>query len=184
MNELTPKKFIIEGLPQLDIANDPLAWARAPRLRDEWIRRLAPDFNISTDKYIRGKLLGGITGDDEGSFGLKSIGFIPDFAHIYGPSILERLRYEIASPELPEIIRSRLVQVEEALRGIKLNTQAGYDAGRDLWTNQARNFTREQLLLHPEFQEDLNYVLGNGQDLESFIQERFFKPANDELVSE
>jgi hypothetical protein len=168
MSELPPKPFNTEGLTLIDIENDPLNWATAPRLRDKWIRRFAPEFGIDTSRYILGKVVGGIDGDDLGAFG--SYGFLPGYGDHIQASIQERLRYEIGTPEVPVIISGRLVRVKDTLNGIDFNSEMAYWTGRNYWTKYARDFTRHIRDTNPEVRDAYNYSRSEGEDLEDFIE--------------
>jgi hypothetical protein len=87
-----------------------MGWARFSQVCEQWQRHVAPQLGINVEQLMLGDVLSSIIGDDAGCFSWANRGEFYDveLAERSKESLLFRLNWEIAVPELPDDIRLNL----------------------------------------------------------------------------
>ena len=129
--------------------NDPFTWASLSRLHTEWLRGVGPQLELNVPKMILGEILSSIVGDDANAFGLF---FNPDWADESKALILERMDWEITTPETPKEIRTRLKRVKKSIDRLNMTKEEGYIKARTEW-NTMKMWVVEKITKRPKWRE-------------------------------
>lgn len=135
---------------------DPITWASVAPLHCEWLRLVAPQLGLDTEKLILGNALSNIIGDDANSFGLKAA-FLPEFTEDSKTSIFIRMDWESELPELPENIRNQIRKIRQQLDASDWHGRENFERVRNIWVKGVCNFTRRQIALNEDLRDALKY---------------------------
>lgn len=137
----------------------PSAWALAPRTHIKWIRQVGSRLDIDVEKYILGNILVSIISDDANTFAWTVGGFFDsNIASGAKRDLLERMDWEINTPETPEMIREGLKSVLQAISPLNWKKKKEFDQAKTKWY-QLKEWTEKQIKEHPKLKEAKKYRL-------------------------
>jgi len=155
-------------------AKDPFTLALLPRLYTEWIRQVGPQLDIDIEKYILSEVLVNIIGDDETCFTWTTCGvsFDSDIASMAKRNLLERMDWEIGTPETPEMIRERLTSVYQVVSSLNWRKKEEFDQATTEW-RQLKKWVEKQIEESPELKEAEKYSSTASSQLLKYWNEFF-----------
>ena len=145
-------KEIVQPIIQLPEKNDPLRWAKESKVMNNWMGVVAPQLAMDTEKILLGNVLANIIGDDSNIFNY----YIPEYIDTVKPSILERLNFEIDTPELPNHFRNKLIEVKNTIESTKLNSKKEWSSIRNIWF-KTYSWIKDEVNKTPELIDAINY---------------------------
>lgn len=137
---------------------DPITWASVASLHCEWLRAVAPQLGLDTEKLILGDALSSIIGDDANSFGSQAI-YFPEFTENSKTSIFIRMDWDSEVPELPINIRNQIRIIRQQLVELDWQGKENFEKARNIWVKGVCNFTRHQIALNENLRAALKYDL-------------------------
>lgn len=143
--------------PDLD---DSFTWASIERVYAEWARHVGPQLDIDVEKFILGDVLVNITGDDEDIF-IWTIGgsiFDPEIAAEAKSHLIERLDWEINTPETPQAIREKLEATHEIISSLDWRKKSDFDEARENWFS-LKSWVVQQIEENPELKKAEDYAV-------------------------
>lgn len=135
-----------------------LAWARGPRERANWVRKMRP-LKVSVKKYIFGQAISMIMGDDGSCFSqIHREGEVTQEAiNLDRVSLLERLDWESSVHWIPHDLRTIINLFKAKVEsGPWTNIQTEREVRRD-WEQELRDFVRKELKNNPDYSEAQDY---------------------------
>ena len=148
---------ILKEVRQPDISRpdlkDPFTWASIARTKTKWIRHVGPQLRIDVEKYILGDVLAAIIGDDSNCIAFDHNSELAPMAQKH---LLERLDWEITTPETPEDIRERAKEVLEKVAALNWQNKEEYIEARTTW-REFEAWVIEQIEERPELKEAEEY---------------------------
>jgi hypothetical protein len=156
--------MMVETLIQPEIERpkqtDPLYWAWvSTRLHFEWIRSVGPQLNLNVDRYILGKLLHTILYDDANNFTWTLGGRIFDIDKANHAKLLlmERVKCEVETPELPSIIRQNLEPIIDLIEDSDWSDFEQFNRVKDRWYS-FKGWTEELVRDNLDYREAIDYA--------------------------
>jgi hypothetical protein len=134
---------------------DLLSWAESEQIWTDWIRKNEQHFGFDASKLILGHLLTSI-GRYDNIFAI-SMNYTPKGVKERRESLLARMEWEIGTPELPEEIRQRLIEVKSKLAMLNWNRPKIYSEAQKLWLDKVQQFVIKQVEANPDYQEAVRY---------------------------
>lgn len=129
----------------------------------EWVRYVGPQLGINVEKLILGMVLDKITNDDANTFFLVACNiFAPEIAAGAKQSLLERMRWEIDTPETPQKIRERLESTLQSVSSLDWTKRKEFDQAEAEWY-RLRDWVREQRKENQKFREAYEYYLASAE---------------------
>lgn len=160
------KKIMVKEIIQPQIKppdlKDPFTWASVIRTYIEWIRLVGPQLGIDVSKYILGEVLSNIVGDDANAFGAfhwEEKHFDPRISSKSRACLLERISCEIDTPETPEVIRRKLIEVEERICLLDWSRKDEFIMAKKIWGQEVRNWVENELGKNKAWEEAETYHL-------------------------
>lgn len=136
-------------------------WAEFAIKEADFIRNNAALVNLDASRLVRGFTLLMIVDDDRNIFAwIDQLPFKAALGRQSAKQLNIRVNWEIATPELPENIRERLLQVRDGIQTLDLGKSFGFISAYHLWNN-AREFVRKEIHTLPVLQEDINYYIAS-----------------------
>lgn len=159
------KEFKQPNIAKLDL-KDPFTWASAARVHAEWTRQVGLQLGVDIEKYILGDVLVSIIGDDANCFTWTVGGdfFDSDIASKAKSHLLERMDWEIGTPETPQRIRKRLRSVYQAASSFNWEKIEEFEQAKIEWF-QLKEWVEEQINESLELKEAKEYMLTTNQQL-------------------
>jgi hypothetical protein len=142
------------GIPRPD-RTEKFAWAKIKDVRKDWLRAIGAHLDFDPAKMILGEAMGNIEGDDPNAFGMF---FMPEIAYDVKGTIDIVMKSEINSPELPQNIHDRLVEVHSGVMALDLTTENGYKEAKKIYQERLIDFVNQEIALHPEYEEARKYA--------------------------
>ena len=136
---------------------DPLAWAKEPETYSEWIREIAPKYDLDVQKYLLGDVLSTITNDDTNCVGHKGAMFSPETVQLAKESLLIRLKWETSLEETPEDIRKQLRKFTSIAEETDWLNEESYFKIKEAWYKNVRGFVKHQIALNESYRDAINY---------------------------
>jgi len=103
--------------------------------------------------------LGSISGDDANCFGVGKGGYFnPQNASLSKKELLERLDWEMTTPETPDCIKKRAKATHEAVSALNWTNEEGFGQAYDTWS-QFKKWVEELLKEKPELKEAMTYKI-------------------------
>jgi hypothetical protein len=124
-------------------------------LQCEWLRFVAPQLELETNKLILGVVLYRIIGDDENSFGLYI--YIPELTETAKTSIFNRMDWESELPELPLIIRNQIKKIRRKLESFNWEGEENFNKAYEMWMKDVRHYTKHQIAINKDLHDALGY---------------------------
>lgn len=163
-------------LSQITEGFDPkLLWATKPRLFINWVRLVGHEYDIDVGKFILGKVLGTIIGDDASCFG-RVEDYHDEFLEVYimgKRNLIKRVEWESEVTELPKGIRERLNQFLPRLEDSDWSKEESHFSIREEWREKILYFTETLINENPEYRDAELYALqiipkliGDWEDIE------------------
>lgn len=144
---------------------DPFSWASVARVHCEWIRHIAPQLGLDTQKLVLGDVVSSIIGDDANVFTwIHGSFFDPELGAGAKRLLLERLDWEISTPETPAQIRGRLEKVRDAIRDLDWSIKDQFEAARDTWT-PVKEWVNQEVNKKRDLRSAVDYDLAVGVQL-------------------
>lgn len=138
--------------------SDPLSWAAISVTYAKWIREVGSQYGIDTAKFLLGDVLASIIGDDSNCFPYN-FEYNPDDAAMCRQFLLIRMNWEITTPEIPDVIRTRLQTFLTENMGQEWDSESIYLKTKKEWAEKVKKFTQEQIKINPPWEEAINYHL-------------------------
>jgi len=103
--------------------------------RVTWLRFVAPQLGIDSDRYILGEILGNIQGDDDYFFRGKERVWKGDseMANIARDQLMGRIQWKLEAPETPTEINEKLKILKITLKDLDWVTEENYQLAKDMW---------------------------------------------------
>ena len=139
---------------------DPMTWAVAPQICEQWQRHVAPQLGIDVEKLMLGDVLSTIIGDDpELLIWVGKLSFDPERASLNRDQLMFRLDWELQVPELPDEVRENLEAVKQDLEADEYadwTVQENFLRARAVW--QSFRTTTEAIVEEdPDYQAAVIY---------------------------
>lgn len=154
---------------------DPFSWAVIPRVHTEWIRQVGPQLGIDVEKYVLGGVLADIIGDDANCFTWTSGGnfFDSKSAVEAKRNLLERMDWEVATPETPLTIKKRLESTLQLVSSLNWSDREEFEEARTEWY-KFKGWVEHQIKRHPTLKEAEKYRLTMGDRLSEYWRKFLF----------
>lgn len=138
-------------------------WTTSVRQETQLFRDNAAVLGLDANRLVRGFILSTIIFDDLNIFTglLKRPRFSPKLGRQAAKGLIDRLEWEVGTPELPENIRERLSQTRELVGPLDMGTRRGFHIAYSVW-ERARAFVEEELNSSEELQNDAKYYADEG----------------------
>lgn len=105
-------------------------------------------------KTVLGHSIGHIYGNDPNTFCPV---YIPGMIEVVRETTIRLLEIRINTPEIPEDIRKRLMDMHTHLETADLSSKERYKQEQEFYTKRLVNYTIHQIALHPEYREAIKY---------------------------
>jgi hypothetical protein len=115
---------------------------------------------IDIPRFVLGSVLSSIIGDDINAFGLFVSEDLPALraTRVKGkPQLLERIDWETETPELPEEIRERLMEIRPRIKQADWSDYGSYLDSYQVWCERVKRFTLARIEQTPEYREAVEY---------------------------
>lgn len=139
---------------------DPMFWAQTTRINSAWIRQRGHKFGIDPQQFILGSVLSSIIEDDLICFGLffkEKNPALVEGRRLGKLHLMERMDWEITTPETPKQIRDRLIKIKKQLEPSDWSAFNQYAGAFNTWINKIRNYTQHQLVLNQDLRAAVKY---------------------------
>ena len=136
-------------------------WATKPRVFINWIRLVGHEYDLDVDKFILGRVLINILGDDANCFGPVE-DYQEELQELYKMSkenLIKRVEWESEVPELAEVIKDRLKDFLPSLEESDWTKEDEYISIREEWRENILYFTENLMKENIEYREAERYVL-------------------------
>lgn len=158
-----------------DLKN-PFTWALVARVYADWARHVGPQLGIDIEKYVLGDVLVRIIGDDANTFTWTVGGtfFEPDIASKEKRNLLERMDWEIGTPETPQDIRGRLESTLQIVSSLDWRNRDEFEQAQVEWY-KLKEWVDEQIKERPELKEAREYTLVQDRGLSEYWNEFLYR---------
>ncbi len=152
-------------IERLDM-EDSFSWVLLTRVREEWVRQVGPQLDIDVEKCVLGEVLANIINDDSNVFDWTFYGdfFASDLAFEAQRYLLERMDWEIKTPETPQNIREELKKVLEIVSPLNWGNLNEFNKAQVEWC-RLKEWVEEEIKANPELQEAWEYSFDQAERL-------------------
>ena len=170
------EKHVSRKIQQPDIErpdiSDPFVWASISRVREEWVRQIGPQLDIDVEKCILGGILSTIIGDDSNVFNWTFEGdfFDSSLAFMAQEHLLERMDWEIKTPETPENIREELKSVLKIVSPLDWKNLDEFNKAKAEWFH-FKEWVEGEMETHPKLKIATQYNLLQAEKLHPYWNE-------------
>ena len=159
-------KEVIQPMIVLPDEKDPMKWACYARIHSRWLRSVSPQLGLDTEKLMLGDVLSSIIGDDSNALGF----YIPNLIDNARSSLLERLNWEIETPELPNAFRKKLRKVKNTIFDFEWDSKEKWVLAKDIWTKASEQI-ESKIRRDPKLDDAIRYDLDMSKVLSPYYQE-------------
>lgn len=144
-----------------------LRWGQQARIDADRLRRDSPKFGFDASKMVLGHVVATILGDDRQLFFYLHEG-IDDEALIRASqqNSLERIAFEIETPETPEDLREKLKAVKAALSASDWVNKDSFFASKKIW-DKMRDDLEASLEVDANLKDACSYYVANHSSIPS-----------------
>lgn len=161
--------------------HDRNTWARISRLKDAWVREVAPQLGLNIEMLMLGEIISDVVGDDENVFAWSYLDITMLDARVANnckADLEERMSHEIETPETPAELRELLVATRDLVMGLDWQSPEGFIQVRDIWTTMKNDF-RERVDNNPTYRVAENYAVNEaGKILNPYWNEFLYGKAD------
>lgn len=138
-----------------------LKWGLQARNDSNWLRAESSKYGLDASKMVLGHVLKTILGDDANSFAYMHT-FIIDSDSIKGNQLnaIERLSWEIETPETPDSLREKLIKIKENLLICDWTNKDSFFVSKKIWEkmrDEVEDFSKKD----ERTKDVINYYIEN-----------------------